>query len=40
MQVACGPFKFRSKDEQGDKRDLGGVDKVDKADFPLCELSV
>ena len=41
--VALGPFKFRSKDEQGDKSDLsdlGGVDKADKVDFPLCVLSV
>ena len=34
--MACGPFKFRSKDEQGDKSelsDIGGVDKVTRRIF-------
>ena len=42
-RVACGPFKLRSKNEQGDKSDLsvlGGEDKADETDFPLCALSV
>lgn len=40
---ASGPFKFRGKNELGDKNvisDLGGVDKADKAYFPLCAHSV
>ena len=43
MRVAYRLFEFRSKNEQGDKSDLsslGEVDKVDKAYFPLCALSV
>ena len=42
-RVVCGPFRFKSKNKQGDKSnrsDLGGVDRANKAYFPLCALSV